>query len=125
MKCLVVLIVTVLLWAESAQAYPTQGELLYDFCNSGKETAVRSFKNHELLSMPGNFLGTKQGIFCIGYIQAVEDDLSQKGEICLSNNPTGVSFIAILYYFDSHPELARKNARIAVTAALKETHPCS
>ncbi|WP_419905065.1 Rap1a/Tai family immunity protein [Kiloniella sp.] len=124
MKYLVSFFAVTLLWAGPAQADPTKGEVLFKYCRSGKETADRVYKNGELFSSPGNLRGTKKGIYCIGYIQAVEDDLMEKGEICHSKYSAKASFKAILNYFETHPELAKDNARIAVTAALKETHRC-
>ncbi|MFD2205803.1 Rap1a/Tai family immunity protein [Kiloniella antarctica] len=124
MKFLVIFFIIALLWPEPLQAFPTQGKFLFEVCRSGKETADHVNKNGGILSSPENIHGTKQGVYCMAYIQAAEDDLSEMGEICLSKYPTRTSYEAILDYFQTHPELAKKNARIAVSAALKETHPC-
>ncbi|KLN61685.1 hypothetical protein WH96_04955 [Kiloniella spongiae] len=123
-KKFVIIVTFMLLGTSYSSAFPTQGDLIYDTCKSGKQVAERVYLKDELLTMPGNFLAAKKGIYCAGYIMAAEDDLREKGIICLPPHSSKASINAVIDYFEKHPELQKENARVAVDAAIKAKFPC-
>lgn len=74
--------------------------------------------------MPGNVADGNMAIYCASYIMATEDDLREKGSICLPLNSLKTSMKAVVEYFEKYPQLKKENARIAVDAAIKAKYPC-
>ncbi len=114
----------IFLGAGQSNAFPTQGDLIYDACKNGNQVGNRVYLEGELLTTPDNLLAAKKGIYCAGYIMAAEDDLREKEAICLPPRSSKASINAVIDYFEKHPELKKKNARIAVDAAIKAKYPC-
>ncbi|WP_299374805.1 Rap1a/Tai family immunity protein [uncultured Kiloniella sp.] len=114
----------ILLGTGYSNAFPTQGGFIYDLCERGIKAIDRVYLEGELWGMPGNTVDGNMAVYCAAYIMAAEDDLSEKGSICPPTNSPKISIKAVVEYFEKHPELKKKNARIAVDAAIKAKYPC-
>ncbi|WP_417454702.1 Rap1a/Tai family immunity protein [Kiloniella sp.] len=123
-KKLITAFIMIFLVAGQSNAFPTQGRFIYDLCERGIKAIDRVYLEGELWGMPGNTVDGNMAVYCAAYIMAAEDDLSEKGSICLPPTPPKISMKAVVEYFEKHPELKKKSARIAVDAAIKAKFPC-